>query len=86
MTKAHGSGGRPAHTPGGDDLADLEEQFGECDLDGDQRITSAEFEQLLDNLGSELGPAQRRAQFAAIDVDRDGIIDRGEFMGWWARR
>jgi Ca2+-binding EF-hand superfamily protein len=66
-----------------DELADLDEQFDECDADGDQRIDFAEFGQLLENLGSELSPAQRRSRFDAIDVNHDGAIDRREFMDWW---
>jgi Ca2+-binding EF-hand superfamily protein len=74
------SSGRPLS---GDDLADLTEQFDECDVDGDQRIDFIEFSQLLENLGSEVPPAQRRTRFDAIDLDHDGAIDRGEFMQWW---
>lgn len=67
----------------GDDLADLDEQFDECDADGDQRIDFTEFSQLLEKLGSQVAPAHRRGQFDAIDLDRDGAIDRREFMEWW---
>jgi Ca2+-binding EF-hand superfamily protein len=69
-----------------DELADLAEQFDECDADGDQRIDFIEFSQLLENLGSEVPPTQRSAQFHAIDVDHDGAIDRREFMEWWRSR
>jgi len=67
----------------GDELADLEEQFDECDADGDQRIVFAEFQELLENLGSELSSDQQRARFDAIDLDRDGAINRQEFIEWW---
>jgi Ca2+-binding EF-hand superfamily protein len=66
-----------------DDLADLAEQFDECDADGDQRIDVTEFSQLLENLGSDVPTAQRRARFDAIDLNHDGAIDRNEFMQWW---
>jgi Ca2+-binding EF-hand superfamily protein len=66
-----------------DELADAEEQFDECDADGDQRIDFTEYSQLLDNLGAEVPPAKRRNRFNAIDTDRDGAIDRSEFMAWW---
>jgi Ca2+-binding EF-hand superfamily protein len=66
-----------------DDLADIHEQFDECDADGDQRIDLTEFSQLLEKLGSELPLTQRRARFAAIDTDGDGAVDRSEFMEWW---
>jgi Ca2+-binding EF-hand superfamily protein len=76
--------GRPGKRPlTSDDLADAEEQFDECDADGDQRIDFTEYSQLLDNLGAEVPPAQRRNRFNAIDTDRDGAIDRSEFMAWW---
>jgi Ca2+-binding EF-hand superfamily protein len=66
-----------------DEIADLEEQFDECDADGDQRIDFAEFSQLLENLGPEVPPGKRRARFDEIDLDRDGAIVRSEFMQWW---
>jgi Ca2+-binding EF-hand superfamily protein len=72
--------GRPLTS---DDLADAEEQFDECDADGDQRIDFTEYSQLLDNLGADVPPAQRRNRFNAIDSDRDGAIDRSEFLDWW---
>jgi len=78
---------RPGRRPlSSDELADLEEQFDECDADGDQRIDLTEFSQLLDNLGSEVPPEKRRAQFDELDLDHDGAIDRGEFMEWWRAR
>ena len=70
----------------GDELADAQEQFDECDLDGDQRISYAEFTQLLDNLGAEIALEHRRARFEQIDQDRDGAIVRDEFLKWWAGR
>lgn len=66
-----------------DELADLDEQFDECDADGDQRIDFTEFSQLLENLGSEVPPDRRQARFDEIDADRDGAVDRREFMEWW---
>jgi Ca2+-binding EF-hand superfamily protein len=66
-----------------DELADAEEQFDECDTDGDRRIDFAEYSQLVENLGLELPPTQRRNRFDAIDSDADGAIDRSEFIDWW---
>ena len=75
---------RPVPRPlSSDELADLDEQFDECDANGDQRIDFTEFSQLLENLGSEVPPRQRRARFDAIDADHDGAISRPEFMEWW---
>jgi Ca2+-binding EF-hand superfamily protein len=73
-------GRRPLNS---DELADLDEQFDECDADGDQRIDFGEFSQLLDSLGSEVPAPQRRARFDAIDLNHDGAINRDEFMEWW---
>jgi len=67
----------------GDELADIEEQFDECDADGDQRIDFTEFSQLLENLGADIPAAQRRSRFDEIDSDRNGAIDRREFTEWW---
>ena len=66
-----------------DELADLDEQFDECDADGDQRIDFTEFSQLLENLGSDVPPDHRQARFDELDADHDGAIDRSEFMEWW---
>jgi len=71
---------------GSDDLADLEEQFDECDSDGDERIDLTEFSQLLGKLGSNVSPLKHRAQFDEVDLDRDGAIVRGEFLRWWRTR
>lgn len=66
-----------------DEIADLHEEFAECDADGDRRIDFTEFSHLLEKLGSELPPHKRRSGFDAIDADRDGAIDRDEFIQWW---
>jgi Ca2+-binding EF-hand superfamily protein len=66
-----------------DELADAEEQFDVCDLDGDQHIDFTEYSKLLDNLGADMSPAQRRNHFNTIDTNRDGAIDRKEFLRWW---
>jgi Ca2+-binding EF-hand superfamily protein len=74
------SGSRPLTR---EELADIEEQFDSCDLDGDQRIDFTEYSNLMDSLGAEITPAQRRSRFNAIDTDHDGTIDRKEFLVWW---
>lgn len=66
-----------------DELADLTEQFEFCDIDGDGRIGLAEFSQLLDALGVEIPASERQVRFTGIDLDRDGIISRDEFLEWW---
>lgn len=67
----------------GDEVADMDEAFGKCDLDGDRRIDCEEFARLLVMLGSSSTPAQYRLRFNSIDVNRDGVIDKAEFLNWW---
>ncbi|MEO8313869.1 MAG: EF-hand domain-containing protein [Pseudomonadota bacterium] len=67
----------------GADIADANEQFGSCDLDGDGRIQCSEFAELLEKLGSTLSPAALQSRFDGIDADHDGRIDVDEFMEWW---
>lgn len=62
---------------------ELFEAFGACDADGNGRIGFLEFSELLRELGSEEVEAQHLRQFEAIDTDRDGHIDRHEFLRWW---
>lgn len=83
MTTTHNPHRAERRPLSSDELADLEEQFDECDADGDQRIDFAEFSQLLDNLGSQVPPGHRQTQFNEIDLNRDGAVDRNEFMDWW---
>jgi Ca2+-binding EF-hand superfamily protein len=69
-----------------DELADLEQEFAEADVDGDGRVDFGEFEGLLENLETELDPHGRRAAFTSMDADRDGSVTLGEFTDWWRRR
>jgi Ca2+-binding EF-hand superfamily protein len=68
---------------GSDEIADLYAEFEACDTDGDGRVGYAEFERLLQLAGSRLSPGQRRAEFARIDFDSNGLIDLAEFKQWW---
>lgn len=72
--------GRPLS---GSDLADLWTEFQACDCDGDGCIDFAEFESLLQSVGSRLAAPQRRAEFQRIDRDGNGLVDLGEFERWW---
>ena len=65
-----------------DELADAAEQFDACDADRDGRIGFGEYSQLVDTLGLDASPGQRRKRFDAIDTDRNGAIDRSEFIDW----
>ena len=67
---------RPARPLSGDELADLHEQFDECDIDGDGRVDFTEFAKLLENLGSEVPPAKQRGHFDAVRPQRqDDRVD-----------
>jgi Ca2+-binding EF-hand superfamily protein len=66
-----------------EELADAQEHFHECDLDGDHRIDFTEYSNLLDRLGVEMPSAQRRRRFDTIDTNRDGAIELTEFVAWW---
>lgn len=67
------------------EMTDVDDQFDECDVDGDERIDFTEFSALLDRLGSEVPVRMRRRRFNDIDVNRDGRIDRREFFEWLER-
>ena len=67
------------------EISDIDDQFDACDFDGDERIDFTEFSALLDRLGSEVPMRRRRRRFDDIDVNRDGRIDRREFLGWLER-
>lgn len=68
---------------GENELAELQEGFASCDVNGDRRIDFTEFDRLLNDLGSTSSPAQRRLRFDGIDLDHDGAIDIAEFTRWW---
>jgi Ca2+-binding EF-hand superfamily protein len=75
---------KPRPPPGGDEAADLLAAFGACDTGGDGRIVYAEFERLLQGLGSRLDGGRRRSEFSRIDTDGNGYIDLVEFERWWS--
>lgn len=64
----------------------LRDRFDRCDRDGNGQIDEAEFGQMLDALGLGYSPAQVRAAFESIDVNRSGLIDYEEFTRWWTHR
>jgi len=67
----------------GVDHPGLKARFQRSDRDGNGRIDEKEFGEMLDALGLGYSPAQVRAAFEAIDVNRSGSIDYDEFVRWW---
>jgi Ca2+-binding EF-hand superfamily protein len=67
----------------GDDIADLCARFEACDTDSDGRVSCAEFEGLVQSIGSPLAAGQSRSEFLYIDTDGNGLIDLAEFKRWW---
>lgn len=67
-----------------DRIAELREDFGFNDANGDGRIEYAEFVALLEDLEADMSEAEARLGFAEIDVDEDGSIDFDEFVRWWS--
>ncbi len=65
------------------DLAELAAHFELCDRDGDQRISYAEFVELLGNLEAGMADEEMRLGFKEIDSNRNGVISFDEFQRWW---
>jgi Ca2+-binding EF-hand superfamily protein len=61
----------------------LRARFDRCDRDGNGKIDEKEFGDMLDGLGLGYSPSQIHVTFEAIDVNRSGLIDFEEFVGWW---
>lgn len=78
--------GRMQRPLSGDEIADLCAEFEACDADADGRVSSAEFESLLQLVGSQLSAEKRRSEFLRIDTDGNGLIDLAEFKRWWQGR
>jgi len=62
---------------------DLSKAFARFDADGSGRIDKAEFNQLLDGLGSDMSVKDREIGFTLIDSDDDGSISCEELAAWW---
>jgi len=62
---------------------DLVEAFSRFDSDDNGLIDQAEFNSLLDALGSTLNAKDREVGFALIDSDDDKTITLAELSQWW---
>ena len=59
----------------------MDADYRKRDLDGDGKVTRAEFEQFERNGAITAAQAQNRALFATLDTDRNGTLTAGEFAG-----
>jgi Ca2+-binding EF-hand superfamily protein len=57
--------------------------FAQADSDDDRRINFIEFQELLENLESDMSADEARIGFDEIDTDGNGLIDSDEFLAWW---
>ena len=62
---------------------DLEKTFAHFDTDNNGLINRAEFDALLDALGSNMSAKDRELGFALLDGDDDGTISHDELAHWW---
>lgn len=63
----------------------LKAEFERFDSDRNGTIDEDEFERLVRALGITLSPEHTHTAFLAIDVNGNGVIEFGEFAGWWKR-
>ena len=67
-------------------VAEIKEIFSHYDRNRNNRIEVNEFQNLLIALGGELIEGEVAAGLEALDTNRNGTIEWGEFIAWWARR
>jgi Ca2+-binding EF-hand superfamily protein len=65
-------------------IKELRREFALADLDHDKRINFVEFKQLLEGLQAGMSDQDMQIGFHEVDADRDGLIDREEFIEWWS--
>ncbi len=79
---------RKSQTPGSrksghEERKEVQALFAQADADDDRRINFIEFQELLENLESEMNADEARIGFDEIDTDGNGLIDSDEFLAWW---
>jgi calmodulin len=68
---------------GHEERKEVQALFAQADSDDDRRINFIEFQELLENLESEMNADEARIGFDVIDTDGNGLIDFDEFLAWW---
>ena len=81
MTKQSNDAGPSRHPA---DHKELRREFALADLNHDDRINFVEFRQLLEGLQAGMSERDMQIGFREVDTDRDGLIDREEFIEWWS--
>jgi Ca2+-binding EF-hand superfamily protein len=76
------NGAGPSRHPA--DIKELRREFALADLNRDDRISFVEFRQLLEGLNAGMSERDMQIGFQEVDTDRDGLIDREEFIEWWS--
>lgn len=64
-------------------LSESRKVFDRYDRNRNGFIDSAEFRALLQQLDSDLSPAECELDFEAADADGDGYIGFKDFVAWW---
>ena len=67
-----------------DKLDEIREIFLHYDHNKNNKIEVGEFRNLLISLGGEVIEGEVEAGIEALDTNRNGTIDWGEFIVWWA--
>ena len=65
---------------------EIQETFDYFDRNGNGTMEVAEFAKLLEALGAETSAEEVAAGIRALDSNRNGLIDYGEFVAWWSER
>ena len=65
---------------------ELRKEFDRVDADKSGAIDEDEFAALVASLGVKFTAEQLAIAFLAIDINGNGVIDFGEFRGWWLKR
>ncbi|XP_043693360.1 probable calcium-binding protein CML23 [Telopea speciosissima] len=62
-----------------DNMEEIKKVFKRFDVNGDDKISATELDNVLNVLGSETSPDEIKRMMAEIDTDGDGFIDLQEF-------
>lgn len=65
-----------------EDTEEMKKVFNKFDTNGDGKISSTEFVEVMKSLGSETSEDEVNRMMEEIDTDRDGFINLEEFAGF----